>query len=175
MDLFRAIAERHSYRGKFRDRKIPRKHLRKIVEAGLKAPSGCNEQTTTFVISDSPRQLAAMRNLHPMRAMQDAKAVIACVTARKPKPVYQNMSFEVEDCSAAIMNMWLAATALGYATVWIDGHLRTGNRAEAFNRILHIPRDRSVRVILPLGIPAEKGPRRRKKPFHERAWFNRHE
>jgi len=174
MDVFRAMAERHSYRGPFRERPVPRRDLVKIVKAGLQAPSGCNAQTTTFVVADDPRILACIRKLHPMRAVQDAKAVIACVIAKKPRPVYDSQSFEVEDCSAAIENLLLAVTALGYATVWIDGHLREGRRAEKLGRLLGVPRGRIVRVMLPIGTPASRGPRRNKKPFRERAWFNRH-
>ena len=174
MDVFKAIDRRYSYRGSFKPGRIPRGVLKRIVGAGLKAPSACNEQTTTFVVVDNEKQLAALRPLHPMKAMQDARAIIACVTSTKPRPVYHCWQFEAEDCANAIMNMWLAATALGFATVWIDGHLRIGNRAKKFNRILGVPRGRTVRVILPLGRPVGPGPRRIKKPFSQRAWFNRH-
>jgi len=174
VDTFKAIEARYSYRGHFKPGRIPRRHLKRIVSAGLKAPSACNEQTTTFVIADGEIQLTALRKLHPMSAMQDARALIACVTSTKPRAVYHEWNFEAEDCAAAIMNIWLAATALGYASVWIDGHLRIGKRAEAFNRILGVPRGRTVRVILPLGIPVGPGERRKKKPFGQRAWFNRH-
>jgi nitroreductase len=174
VDLFDAIERRHSYRDAFTDSPVPREDLVKIVEAGLKAPSGCNAQTTTFVIVTEPELLAAIRKDHSMRAVQDAKAVIACVVAKSPKPVYRDMTFEVEDCSAAVENMLLATTALGYATVWIDGVLRDDGRAERLGVLLGVPEDRVVRVILPVGVPAEEGARREKKPFAERAWFNRH-
>ena len=174
MDTFKAIEKRYSYRGGFLPGRIPRRNLVRIVGAGLKAPSGCNAQTTTFVIVDDETKLAEIRKLHPMQAVQDARALIACVTSKTPRPVYLKWSFEAEDCSSAIMNMWLAATALGYATVWIDGHLRTGNRARAFNRLLGVPGNRTVRVILPLGKPVKNGERRKKMPFGQRAWFNRH-
>ena len=36
MDVFEAIEKRYSYRGPFRDIPIPREHLRKIVEAGIR-------------------------------------------------------------------------------------------------------------------------------------------
>lgn len=45
MDLFTAIAQRHSYRGPFTDQAIPREDLQQIVQAGIVAPSGKNEQT----------------------------------------------------------------------------------------------------------------------------------
>ena len=174
MDVFEAIGNRYSYRGEFKDAPVPREDLTRIVEAGLKAPSGCNAQTTTFVIVDDPGLLAKIRKLHSMRAVQDAGAVIACVIAKEPKPVYEGLSFEVEDCSAAVENMLLAVTALGYATVWIDGALRREGRAERMNEMLGVPADRTVRVILPVGVPANEGPRKEKKPFEERAWFNKH-
>ncbi|GAG44975.1 unnamed protein product, partial [marine sediment metagenome] len=137
--------------------------------AGLKAPSGGNRQTTTFVIADDPGLLAEIRKIHP-----HARAVIACVTSAEPKTAYGDLQYEVEDCSAAVENMLLAVSALGYATVWIDGMLRLEGRAERLNSLLGVPADRTVRVILPVGVPAAEGPRPEKKPFEERAWFNRH-
>ena len=62
MDVFEAIAKRHSYRGPYEDRPVPRDDLRRIVQAGLQAPSGKNMQTTRFVIVDEPelvRQIKA--------------------------------------------------------------------------------------------------------------------
>ena len=172
MDLFEVIKERHSYRGAYSDDTVPREDLKRIVAAGLAAPSGCNAQTTRFVIVDDPGKLAAIGALHTMPAMQQAKAMICVVTDREPEPVYQGMSFQVEDCSAATENMLLAITALGYASVWIDGWLRAENRAELIGNMLDIPKDKVLRIVLPVGVPTEEAPRREKMPFSERAWFN---
>ena len=63
MDVFEAVALRHSYRGPFRDQAIPRADLERIVQGGLQAPSGKNAQTTRFVIVDDPdlvRKIAEM-------------------------------------------------------------------------------------------------------------------
>jgi nitroreductase len=174
MDLFEAIAARHSYRGAFTDAPVPRDDLKKIVGAGLAAPSGCNAQTTTFVIVDDAAIMDQIRECHTMKAVKQAKAFIICCVAKNPEPVYGDMSFEVEDCSAAVEHILLAVTALGYATVWIDGALRKEGRAEAIGKAIGIPDDRVVRILLPVGVPAEEGPRKEKKPFEERAWFNTH-
>ncbi|MGB4727068.1 MAG: nitroreductase family protein [Thermogutta sp.] len=171
MDVFEAINKRYSYRGPFRDVPIPREHLRKIVEAGIRAPSGKNAQTTSFVIVDDPvliRQIAALFENKPV--CSTAKAMIVCVT--DPRPVMGDVSFHVEDCAAAVENILLAITALGYATVWIDGALRYNRIAERIGELLGIPSDRIVRVLLPLGVPAEPGTQREKLPFEQRAWFN---
>ncbi|MDP8215217.1 MAG: nitroreductase family protein [Candidatus Euphemobacter frigidus] len=173
MELFEAIRRRYSYRGAFEDKEVPREDLKKIVEAGLKAPSGVNGQTTTFIIVDD---LVLVREIGMMhlknRALREARALIACVIDRKPEAIYEGYSFQIEDCAAAVENMLLAITALGYGSVWIDGWLRLEGRAEKIGGLLGVPAEKIVRVILPVGVPVEEGPRKDKKPFGERAWFN---
>ncbi|MFR1907140.1 MAG: hypothetical protein ACLS28_15975 [Clostridium neonatale] len=41
MDIINAILTRSSYRGKYMDTIVPRNDLKKIMEVGLAAPSGC--------------------------------------------------------------------------------------------------------------------------------------
>ena len=170
MDIFKAIAARHSYRGEFTDRPVPRSDLEKIVQAGMAAPSGCNAQTTTFVIVDDAAILSKLADLVPRPVMRGAKAVIVCIAEHRP--VYKDKSFGIEDCSAATENMLLAITALGYATVWIDGVLREYNRARQVGDLLGVPPDRDVRIVLPIGVPKDHCRQREKQPFSTRAWFN---
>jgi nitroreductase len=172
MDTFTAIERRHSYRGLFTGRRVERNDLKKIVQAGIQAPSGCNAQTTSFVIVDEPATILHIGDIVDKPTVRDAKAVIVCIVDRRD--VYQCMSFYAEDCAAAVENMLLAITALGYATVWLDGALRSEGRAQKLAELLGVPKDREVRVILPIGEPREECAPREKKPFAERAWFNRY-
>ena len=174
MELFEAIRERYSYRGPFRDDPVPREDLRRIVEAGLMAPSGKNGQTTGFVIVDDPELVKEIGGMHPgNKALQQAGALIACLIDREPEAIYEGISFQVEDCAAAVENILLAITALGYGSVWVDGWLRGEGRAEKIGSLLGIPDSKIVRILLPVGIPVKPGPRPKKKPFEERAKFNR--
>ena len=174
MDLFEAIAKRHSYRAGFKDEVVSKDDLRKIVEAGLKAPSGMNKQTTSFVIIDDKQILENIRQMHKgNKAMQQCQVLIACIVDKEPESIYEGYSFQIEDCAAAVENMLLATTALGYATVWIDGWLRVQeDRAAKIGELLNIPKDKIVRVALPIGIPNEEYTQPPKKPFEQRAWFN---
>lgn len=175
MDVFEACQKRHSYRGPFTDAPVERDDLKRIVRTALMAPSGKNCQTTDFVIVDDPqlvRQIALMHKTNT--AMQQARAYITCIVDINPEPVYESMSFVVEDCAAAVENMLLAITQLGYATVWIDGWLRVEGRAEKIANILAVPDKKTVRIILPIGVPAEQKKQPKKKPFEERAWFNKY-
>jgi len=170
MDLFDAIAQRYSYRGEFLDEPVPRADLMKIVQAGIQAPSACNEQVASFVIVDDPELLASLAEIVDRPVCRTAKAMIACVA--DPRPVYRDIAFPVEDCAAAAENMLLAVTALGYASVWLDGVLRTGDVAARVGRLLGVPQTHTVRILLPIGKPASPGRQQPRKPFAQRAWFN---
>ena len=172
MDVLEAIAQRYSYRGEFTDAPVPREDLIKIVLAGIHAPSGKNEQTTSFVIVDDPGLLGEIARIVDKPVCRSAKAMIACVI--DPRPVLNELSFAVEDCAAAVENMLLAITALGYATVWLDGVLRFDDIAARLAKLLGVPEGKALRILLPLGVAAEPGTQKEKLPFEERAWFNRY-
>ena len=170
MDLFDAIARRYCYRGEFTDAMVPREDLKKIVAAGIRAPSGCNAQVVSFVIVDDPSLLGQIAEIVDKPVCRSARAMIVCAT--DPRPAYGNTSFTVEDCAAAVENMLLAITALGYASVWLDGTLRAEDRAARIGRILGVPTDQTIRILLPIGVPAEPGQPKERLPFEQRAWFN---
>ncbi len=172
MELFEAIAKRHSYRDQFTDAPVPEEDLRKIVQAGIEAPSGKNEQTTSFIVITDPKVLKQAAAIIHRPVCETAKAIIVCVT--DPRPVFHEHSFHAEDCAAAVENMLLAITALGYATVWLDGVLRLEGVAERLAELLAIPGGRIVRIALPLGVPVESCQQKEKLPFGQRAWFNRY-
>ncbi len=172
MELFEAIQRRHSYRGAFTDAPVSRDDLVKIVEAGIHAPSAKNEQVVSFVIVDDPAVLAQIAEIVARPVCETAKAMIACVV--NPRPILGDWSFGVEDCAAAVENMLLAITALGYATVWLDGVLRVEEKAARIAATLGVPDDQSIRILLPIGVPVEEGVQKEKLPFDRRAWFNRY-
>ncbi|MBN2535819.1 MAG: nitroreductase family protein [Spirochaetales bacterium] len=170
MDVFEAINKRYSHKREFKDEPVPRETLKKIVQAGIQAPSGCNEQTTDFVIVDDPALIREIAAITERPFIKTAGAIIACIVNQRP--VYRGLSFEVEDCSAAVENMLLSITALGYAAVWIEGNILVEGKPEKLNSLLKVPAPKYVRVLLPLGIPPEQGTQKEKKPFARRAWFN---
>ena len=170
MDLFEAIARRHSYREAFTDAPVPRDDLRKIVQAGIQAPSAKNEQVVSFVIVDDPEVLGRLRQIIDRPVCNTARAMIVCVA--DPRPILGEWSFAAEDCAAAVENMLLAITALGYATVWLDGVLRAENKAARIAELLGVPAGKQVRIVLPIGVPAQKLAQKEKLPFAQRAFFN---
>ncbi len=86
MEVFEAIAKRHSYRGQFKNQEISRDDLRRIVQAGIQAPSGCNAQTTTFVIVDDPQIVAQIREMRQTFPVTRLKSGATRITGILKKP-----------------------------------------------------------------------------------------
>jgi nitroreductase len=176
MEFFEVVRRRQSYRGGYKDMTIRRDELLDIVKAGLAAPSGKNAQTTRFVIVSELELVARIAMMHATnKSIQQAKVFIACIIDKNPKAVHEEFDFQVEDCAAAVENMLLAITALGYGSVWTDGWLRQEGRAEAIGKLLGVPDDKVVRVLLPIGVPAEIYRQPPKMSFNERAYFNKYQ
>ena len=172
MDVFDAIEKRRSYRGKYKPDPVPVSDLEKIMRAGLAAPSGCNKQTTSLIAVDDPEILARLKGVIDPPVADTAPAAI-CVLTRRIN-AYRDKCFAVQDYSAAIMNMLLAVTALGYRSCWFEGHITDDDRiCDRIAEILNVPEGYELVCFLPVGIPAdEDGDPPRKMPFGERAWFN---
>ena len=165
------LSARRSYRGKYLPDPVPREDLRQILQAGLDAPSGCNKQTTSLIAVDDPAVLEQLRAVIRPPVAETAPAVI-CVLTRRIN-AYRDRCFAVQDYSAAIENMLLAAVALGYQSCWYEGHITDEDRIGAqMAKILNVPDEYELVCMLPVGIAADTPGTPKKMAFGERAWFN---
>ena len=171
MNALEVMQNRSSYRGKYKDVPVPRSDLIKIMEAGLAAPSGCNQQTTSLIAVDDADLLEKLRKVIDPPVAETAPAIICVLT--QEIIAYRGRCFNVQDYSAAIENMLLAAVALGYESCWYEGQITD---ADAIGRkmadILGVPADYALICFLPVGVAAQPVTYAEKKPFAERAWFN---
>lgn len=171
MNTSDAIFSRHSYRGTFRDTPVPREHLKRIMEAGLAAPSGCNKQTTFLIGVDDPEVLAGLRRVIDPPISVTAPAMICVLTKRII--AYRDRCFSVQDYAAAIENMLLMAVELGYQSCWREGDITDTDRVGyRMARVLGVPDDYEMVCFLPIGIAEDEVKAREKKTFEERACFN---
>ena len=169
--LLEVIVKRHSYRGRFLSIPVPRADLTAIMEAGLAAPSGCNQQTTSLIAVDDPEVLRKLREVINPPAGETAPAVICVLTRRIC--AYRNRCFAVQDYAAAIKNMLLAIVALGYQSCWYEGHITDEDHiGRQMAKILGVPEEYELVCFLPVGVAENEPVPPRKKPFEDRAWFN---
>ncbi len=171
MNTLEAIMTRHSYRGKYKSTPVPREDLAKIMEAGLAAPSGCNKQTTSLIAVDDPKVLTDLHKAIRPAAGDTAPAMICVLTQRII--AYRDKCFAIQDYSAAIQNMLLAAVELGYESCWYEGHVTDTDRiGDQMAKILGVPEGYELICYLPIGVAEEEVSGPKKKAFEERAWFN---
>jgi nitroreductase len=101
--------------------------------------------------------------------MLTAPAAIAVLTDSSTQTGECN--FEMEDYSAAATQMLLAATALGYASLWLDSPYFNEDKQKAALAVLNAPPGHHLRVVLPIGLPDGEGKRRNKMAFEERVSY----
>lgn len=168
MDLFEAINKRRSIR-KYLDTPVAREDLEKIVAAGVEAPSGCNLQLRQYIIVDDP---AVMDQLRPAsNAIGNAPAAIVVIIDPKASPYGE---YWIQDASAAMENMLLAAEALGYGGCWIEGPLRSvPENEDRYREILGVPEKLRVWCLTPIGRPAEEATRPPKPSAADVTFYNR--
>lgn len=171
MNVLTAIQERTSYRGIYQSTPVPREALIRIMEAGLAAPSGCNKQTTSLIAIDDDQLLEQLHKVINPPICETAPAMI-CVLTQKVY-AYRDKFYSVQDYSAAIENMLLAAVELGYQSCWIEGHITdTDEIGRQMADLLGVPKDYDLVCFLPVGYAAEPVKHTKKKAFEQRAWFN---
>ena len=173
MDTIDAINKRYSYRGSYQNVPVPREDLKKILKAGLAAPSGCNKQTTSFIGLDEPELVNSIADMARKNGFTGGKAAAGICVLTKPIPGYGNVYFNVQDYSAAIENILIAVTSLGYASCWVEGQITENPETQKkIAEMLNIPSEYIVVAFLPIGVPEKEGKRPDYKTFEERAWFN---
>jgi nitroreductase len=143
MDALEAIRKRRSVRD-YTGEPVLREDLETIVDAGRLAASGYNNQPWDFVVVTERSMIEQLKVASPW--MEQAGAIIAVVV----DPASQ---WWREDSSAAVENMLIAATALGYGSCWLQGD--TEPREVEFKALLDIPAERRLLTLVPIGVPVQ--------------------
>ncbi len=155
MDTFEAIRKRRSVR-EFTGAPIPREDLLQIMDAARLAPSGSNRQPWDYVVVTDCDMIVKLKVASEW--MEQAGAIIAVVMDPGVSRWW------VEDGSAAVENILLASTALGYGSCWLEGY--TLQREEELKQMLNIPAHKRLLTLIPIGVPVE-WPTKEKKALSE--------
>jgi nitroreductase len=143
MDALEAIRKRRSVR-EYTGDPIPRDDLEAIVDAGRLAASGDNTQPWDFVVVTERDTIEQLKVASLW--MEKAGAIIAVVMDPSSR-------WWREDGSAAVGNMLISATALGYGSCWLQGY--TMLHEEEFKTLLRIPEEKRLFTLVPIGVPVQ--------------------
>lgn len=155
METFTAIKKRRSIR-KYTGDPVSKEDLEKIIDAGRMAPSGNNKQPWDFVVVTNQDLIQKLSKAADWSAKAGAMIAVVMNTSSK---------YWLEDGSAAIENMLLAATALGYGSCWLEGYTKP-HEAE-FKRLLNIPQHLTLLTLIPVGVPVAWPEHKDKKPLSD--------
>ena len=171
MDFFEIVSKRYSHKERFLPDTVPETALERIAGAGLAAPTGNNTQCVKLVILRNRDEVQKLGDIVKTEALTTAPAAIAVLTDSEGHRDPYN--FEVEDYSAAATQMLLAATAMGYASLWLDSPFFDEKNQKAALSALGASDRYHLRVVLPIGLPDGEGSRRSKLKFDERVFYGK--
>ena len=161
--LLHFIFNRRSVR-KYENREIPADKFNDLFEAAMAAPSAVAKDPWHFLLIRNRKTLDSMVKILPNGQMlrQAPAAVIVCGDISKTHA--NEVSYMLQDLSAAVENLLLAATALGLGSCWLGMHPRL-DRMDGIRHLFSLPENIIPMCGIALGWPAEKpAPRTRFNP-----------
>lgn len=147
-----AIFARRSIR-KYTDEPVSDEQLTQLLRAAMAAPSAGNQQPWQFVVIRDRNTLDAVPKFHPYSAMlaEAPLAVLVCGDLERETV----KGYWVQDCSAAVENLLIAASAIGLGAVWLGVH-PVSEREDGCRKLLGIPANVVPFAIVSIGHPDEQ-------------------
>lgn len=145
-EALKVLRERRSVR-RFLDKPVAKEMLEKIMDIARHAPTAHNKQPWEIVIiEDSETRKAIAKETDYGSFIADAPACIAVFC--------EESTFYVEDGSAIVTYILLAAEALGFGTCWVAGDKKF--YAPKISRLLEAPQKMKLHALIPIGYPSQK-------------------
>lgn len=149
MDVWDAILGRRSVRS-FRPDPVSEETLRKLVEAGIWAPSGGNAQTWRFVVVTDPGSLRRIKMLSPGLSGNPPAVIAVCQDVAEAERKGAKLGKEiltVMDSAMAAQNIMLAAYAEGLGTCAICSFHQNG-----VQKLLGLPDHIVPQMLISVGV-----------------------
>ena len=155
MNVYEAIMKRRTIR-KFKQEKIAKETLIKLVDCARMAAYGANVQPLKFAVIDNAEMLDAIfpsikwAGYLPDGAPKENERPVSYIAVLGDCEIKSNGAFETE-AGAAVTTMMLAAEEEGLATCWLGAIDR-----EALKKLFKLPEKFSLVYLLALGYPAQE-------------------
>lgn len=151
METYECILTRRSIR-KFKDKPVPKDFVTRILEAAMHAPSAGDEEPWHFIIINDKQTLEKV-SLISESAKYVNKAPMAILVCGDLN-LEEYKGYWMQDCSAAVQNMLLAAHDMGLGAVWTAVYPME-DRIRLFRKLLNFPINVVPLALVPIGYPDE--------------------
>ncbi|MBU0730507.1 MAG: nitroreductase family protein [Proteobacteria bacterium] len=152
------IFKRRSVR-KFTEKPIPDSFITDLLEAAMAAPSAVARDPWHYLVINNKETLGKIANVLPHGRMLKNAAAAFIVCGEIGKAHDQQESYMLQDLSASVENILLAATALGLGSCWLGVHPRP-ERMDDITKLFDLPANIIPMCGIALGWPAENHPPR---------------
>ena len=170
-EKLRFILERRSIRV-YAPGEVSEEHVQRLLAAAMAAPSAAARHPWRFVVMRQRQTLLRIAAALPYGQMLASAALGIAVCGDLEAAHDRQLSYLLQDCSAAIENLLLCAHVLGLGTCWLGVHPRE-NRIKSMKEILSLPASILPVACISVGYPGEsKEPRATYDPdlVHFEAW-----
>lgn len=151
---------------------VPEKEIQDLLEAAMAAPSAVARDPWHFIVVTEKEMRQRIADVLPNGKMAAEAPLVFVVAGDLERAHDQQESFLLQDVSAAIENLLLAATGLGLGAVWLGVHPRA-ERMDALRKLFELPEGILPVSCVAVGYPArETNPRTRyrKEAVHREKW-----
>ncbi len=147
------ILSRRSIR-KYTGEPVTDDEVRALLEAAMSAPSAMATDPWRFLVLRDRASLAALADILPYGKMLNDAAVGIVVCGDLAHAHRQELSYLLQDCSAAVENLLLAAHLLGLGGVWLGVHPNE-DRITRIRACFGVPPEILPLAAISIGRPAE--------------------
>lgn len=161
-----AIRGRTSVR-EYKPDPVPDDVLKEIIEAAMLAPSSGNVQDWEFVVVKTPegRNALAAAAFNQSFVTHAPCVIVVCTDLDRITKAYGERGrslYSIQNTSAAVQNLMLAAWDKGLGTCWIGAF-----DEEAVREAVILPADARPLALITLGYPAGKPIKSRRRPLDD--------
>ena len=169
-DFFELLHSRRSTR-KFKDKKLSKEQIVKIIQAGITAPSSLNKQPWNFVVVQDREKKKKLREIYTNARRRQNLYEQDTVFVEYATPIVLVCENENNDflysCAMAVQNMNLAAVAMGLASLQAVAATTFEEDRKAISELFDIPKDKFVMLLLFFGYADENPVPKPKKSVDE--------
>lgn len=134
---------------------IPAQAVNDMLEAAMAAPSACCKDPWEFVVVRDAAMRGHMADGLPNGKFLTSAALGIVVCGSLERAHASELSYMLQDCSAAMENLLLACQALGYGACWLGVHPRA-DRILLLKNLLQLPEKIIPIGVAAIGLPAVK-------------------
>ena len=170
MDFEKLISDRYSVRN-FKQEHLPQKLIDKILDAGLKAPTGCNYQPQRILVLNTNKAIAKLKECTKCHFNAPTALLICHNTEESWKRPYDGALSSPVDAAIVTTHMMLAAHNNGAGCCWVM-HFNP----EAMRKTFNIPESYEPAALLVMGYPAPEAKplelHYKSRPLNEVAFYD---